>query len=123
MSTGDAIHVLHVDDEPEFAEMAATFLEREDDRFAVETAATASEGLAHLADEGVDCVVSDHDLPDRTGIEFLEAVREQHPDLPFVLYTGKGSEEVASDAISAGVTDYLQKEGEPTSTRSWRTAW
>ena len=111
MSTGDAIHVLHVDDEPEFAEMAATFLEREDDRFAVETAATASEGLAHLADEEVDCVVSDHDLPDRTGIEFLEAVREQHPDLPFVLYTGKGSEEVTSDAISAGVTDYLQKEG------------
>ncbi len=43
------------------------------------------------------------------GIEFLEAVREGHRDLPFILYTGKGSEEVASDAISAGVTDYLQK--------------
>ncbi|QCC48787.1 response regulator [Halobellus limi] len=48
-------------------------------------------------------------MPATDGIEFLEAVREDHPELPFILYTGKGSEEVASDAISAGVTDYLQK--------------
>lgn len=44
------------------------------------------------------------------GIELLRTVRESHPHLPFILYTGKGSEEVASDAISAGVTDYLLKE-------------
>jgi PAS domain S-box-containing protein len=55
-------------------------------------------------------VISDYDMPGRNGVEFLEAVRESHPELPFVLFTGKGSEEVASDAISAGVTDYLQKE-------------
>ena len=89
--------------------MAATFLEREDDRFDIETAPSASEGLDRLASDDFDCVVSDYDMPGRTGIEFLEAVRAEHPDLPFILYTGKGSEEVASDAISAGVTDYLQK--------------
>ncbi len=48
-------------------------------------------------------------MPKKTGIEFLKSVRKKHPDLPFILYTGKGSEEVASEAISAGVTDYLQK--------------
>ncbi|MFC5277656.1 GAF domain-containing protein [Halorubrum rubrum] len=109
-ASSDAIRVLHVDDEPELAEMAATFLEREDDRIAVETATNASEGLERVADGDVDCVVSDYDMPGRNGIEFLETVREEHPDLPFVLYTGKGSEEVASEAIAAGVTDYLQKE-------------
>jgi len=41
----------------------------------------------------------------------LESIRERYPDLPFILYTGKGSETIASDAISAGVTDYLQKSG------------
>jgi PAS domain S-box-containing protein len=41
----------------------------------------------------------------------LETVRDHHPDLPLILFTGKGSEEVASEAISAGVTDYLRKEG------------
>lgn len=50
-------------------------------------------------------------MPGPNGIEFLEAVRERDPDLPFILYTGKGSESVASEAISAGVTDYLQKGG------------
>ncbi len=49
-------------------------------------------------------------MPNQNGIEFLHAVRDDYPDLPFILFTGKGSEEVASKAISAGVTDYLQKE-------------
>lgn len=111
MSTDDTIYVLHVDDEPDFAELAATFLEREDERLVVTTVATASEGFEYLAEHDVNCVVSDHDMPGKNGIEFLKSVRETYPDLPFILYTGKGSEEVASDAISAGVTDYLQKEG------------
>jgi PAS domain S-box-containing protein len=104
------IRVLHVDDEPDFADMAATFLERENGRFDVETATNASEGVDRLARNDFDCVVSDYDMPGQNGIEFLEAVRAEHGDLPFILYTGKGSEEVASDAISAGVTEYLQKE-------------
>ncbi|WP_435062101.1 PAS domain S-box protein [Halobaculum sp. EA56] len=106
----EPIRVLHVDDDPDFAELTATFLERTDDRFAVGTAHDAEAALARL-DDGVDCVVSDYDMPGTNGIELLEAVRERRPDLPFVLFTGKGSEEVASDAITAGVTDYLQKKG------------
>jgi len=108
-ATSESIRVLYVDDEPSFAEMAATFLEREDDRFDVETVTAGAEGLERLVDETFSCVVSDYDMPGQNGIEFLETVREDHPDLPFILFTGKGSEEVASDAISAGVTDYLQK--------------
>jgi PAS domain S-box-containing protein len=106
----DTVRVLHVDDEPDFAATAAAFLEREDDRFDVETAASTSEGLDRLSEGAFDCVISDYDMPVTNGIEFLESVREEHPDLPFVLFTGKGSEEVASEAISAGVNDYLQKE-------------
>jgi len=104
------IHVLHVDDEPDFADIVADFLEREDNSLIVETATSASEGLDRLADEDFDCIISDYDMPEQNGIEFLETVREMAPDLPFILFTGKGSEEVAGDAISAGVTDYLQKE-------------
>ena len=48
-------------------------------------------------------------MPAKNGIGFLEEVRETDPDLPFILFTGKGSEEVAGDAIAAGATDYLQK--------------
>ncbi|GAB7013052.1 hybrid sensor histidine kinase/response regulator [Halolamina salina] len=106
---GGAIRVLHVDDDRDLAALTATFLERENDRISVETAADADEALERIG-EDVDCVVADYELPGRSGIELLEAVRADYPDLPFVLYTGKGSEEIASDAISAGVTDYLQKD-------------
>ncbi|SHH45542.1 ATP-binding response regulator [Halobaculum gomorrense] len=107
----DAIRVFHIDDDPEFAELVATFLEREHDRIEVRSATDAEAGLDVLAERDVDCIVSDHDMPGRDGIEFLRAVREEYPDLPFLLFTGKGSEEIASDAISAGVTDYIQKGG------------
>jgi PAS domain S-box-containing protein len=109
----DRIRVLHVEDDPDLAEITASFLEREDSRIAVESASNATEGLERLddSDAEVDCIVSDHDMPGPNGIEFLEAVRERDPEIPFILYTGKGSESVASEAISAGVTDYLQKGG------------
>jgi len=107
------IRILHVDDDPGFTDMTAAFLEREDERFTVETATTASEGLDHVAEKRIDCIVSDYEMPGQTGIEFLEAVRTDYPNLPFILFTGKGSEAVAGDAISAGVTDYLQKGSAP----------
>ncbi|MFB6269581.1 MAG: response regulator [Halobacterium sp.] len=107
---GDSIRVLHVDDDESFGELVATCLERANDRIEVETTTDASEALATLDAARVDCVVSDYEMPETDGIELLEAVRDDYPDLPFVLFTGKGSEEVASDAVSAGVTDYLQKE-------------
>jgi len=110
-ATTDSFHVLHVDNEPDFAATAGAFLEREDDRFTVTTATSASDGLDILRTEPIDCIISDYDMPGRNGIEFLTTVRADHPELPFVLFTGKGSEEVASEAISAGVSNYLQKAG------------
>jgi len=111
MTPGDTIDVLHVDDDAEFVDLTATFLEREHDGIAVQTATSPAEGLSVLGQADIDCVVSDYEMPRTNGIEFLETVRETYPSLPFILFTGRGSEEIASEAISAGVTDYLQKEG------------
>jgi PAS domain S-box-containing protein len=105
----ERIHVLHVEDDPAFADLVAAFLEQEHEGLSVETATNPAEGWERLSAGTFDCVVSDYDMPGETGVAFLERVREAYPDLPFILYTGKGSEEVAGVAISAGVTDYLQK--------------
>ncbi|MFB6124292.1 MAG: response regulator [Haloferacaceae archaeon] len=105
----DSIRVLHVDDDPDVAELTATFLERGHDRFSVRTATSVSEALDRFSPSDFDCIVSDYEMPGRNGIEFLETIRETYPDFPFILYTGKGSEEIASVAISKGVTEYLQK--------------
>ena len=108
-SVDGPIGVLHVDDDRAFSELCVEFLELGSDRLVVDTATSAAEGLEYIDDDRPDCIVSDYDMPGMDGLEFLEAVREQYPRLPFILFTGKGSEEIASEAISAGVTDYLQK--------------
>lgn len=107
--SGDAIFTLCVDDEPGFAELTATFLERFDDQITTTSTDSPKEGLEILAENNVDCIVSDYNMPEMDGLEFLEAVRATHPDLPFILFTARGSEDTASDAISAGVTEYIEK--------------
>lgn len=104
------INVLHVDDEPDFADLTSIYLERESGEIEVITADSVEVGLERLETDTIDCIVSDYDMPHRNGLDFLAIVREEYPGLPFILFTGKGSEEIASEAISAGVTDYLQKE-------------
>jgi len=105
-----SIRVLHVDDEPGLAEMVANFLERHNDRFDVHPETSPDDALAALATNDIDCVVSDYEMPGKTGLEFFEDIRENNPTCPFILYTGEGSEEIASRAMSNGVTDYIQKE-------------
>ena len=85
------VSVLHVDDEAAFTDLVATFLEREDERLAVVTEQSAADGLAALDGGDIDCIVSDYQMPGTDGIEFLEAVREEHPDLPFILFTDRKS--------------------------------
>jgi len=103
------VRVLHVDDDAQLGKLTATFLEREDDRFTVRTATSVAEAIDRIRSQPPDCVVSDYDMPGSNGIEFLRSVRDEWPELPFILFTGKGSEEVASEAIAHGATDYLQK--------------
>ena len=105
----DPIRVLHVDDEPAFLTLTSEFLDRELDAVEVETTTSAADALDRLDAVDPDCVVSDYQMPEMDGLELLDAVRDRRPELPFILFTGHGSEQIASNAISAGVTDYLQK--------------
>lgn len=105
----DTSKILHVDDDRDLVELTAEYLDREAERLDVLTATTVSEGLDVLEREPVECVVSDYDMAPTDGMEFFEVVRDRDEDLPFILLTGKGSEELASEAISNGVTDYFQK--------------
>ncbi|MXV62928.1 response regulator [Natronorubrum sp. JWXQ-INN-674] len=79
-----------------------------DDQFEASTTSTARDALDRLAEDRIDCLVSAYRLPEGDGLELLSTVREQYPDLPFLLVTDDGSEAVASEAISLGVTDYLR---------------
>jgi CheY-like chemotaxis protein len=108
----DRIRVLCVDDDTAFLDLTRAWLSRTEG-FVVETETDPQTALSRLRDEPTrtDAVVSDYQMPGMDGLGFLELVRDSHPDLPFILFTGEGSESIASRAISAGVTDYLQKHG------------
>lgn len=108
------ISILHVEDEPGFRDLVSEYLEREDPRFEIDCVGSAHDALDAIESNQYDCIVSDYDMPGMDGVDLLESVRETHSNLPFILFTGKGSEEIASEAISKGVTDYLQKGGPET---------
>ncbi|TKX84427.1 response regulator [Halorubrum sp. SS5] len=113
MSTADRppIRVLCVDDEPGFAALTADVLGQKHDDITAVGVTSAEAALNRLAEEAFDCVVSDYDMPDVDGLELLDAVRDRYPSKPFILFTGRGSEAIASEAISSGVSGYLQKTG------------
>jgi len=108
-ATPTGLDVLVVDDDPGDLETIELMLTRLDDRLSVTTATSAPGGMNALASGSFDCVVSDYDMPGTDGVAFLERVRETDPDMPFILFTGQGSESVAKQAILSDVTDYVEK--------------
>ncbi len=109
-SEQETIRILHLDDDSDVAELTRVNLESESERFDVLSETDPEVALQKVRQADIDCVVCDYEMPEIDGLEFLEKVRETAPELPFILFTGRGSEEIASEAISRGVTDYLQKE-------------
>lgn len=110
------LRVLFVDDELDILEQAKIFLEREDDRMVVDTAVSAEEGLEVLEEEEYDAVVSDYQMPEMDGLDFLKTVREEEDsEIPFIIFTGRGREDVAMDALNLDADRYLQKGGDPKS--------
>ena len=107
----ERIDVLHVDDDPSVLDLAEAYFERELESVSVTSVTDPETALERIDGESFDCLVSDYDMPGMNGLSLFEALREDHPKVPFVLYTGKGSEEIASRAINAGVTGYFQKGG------------
>ena len=107
------ISVVCVDDEPDLLEIARLFLERSGEIDAV-SFVSAQEALDSPAIRSCDIVVSDYQMPDMDGIAFLKEVRMRFGDLPFILFTGRGREEIVIEAINNGADFYLQKGGDPT---------
>ncbi len=110
----ETIRVLIVDDERALLDVARIFLERAGG-FSVSTAQSARSALDTMGAGSYDVIVSDYQMPGMDGIAFLKVVRERDGNIPFILFTGKGREEVVIGAINNGADFYLQKGGEPNS--------
>jgi len=106
--------LLYVDDEPGLLEVGKLFLER-GGRFSVDTLVSAEEALRILNTRQYDAIISDYQMPGMDGIEFLKRVRASGNAVPFIIFTGRGREEIVIQALNEGADFYLQKGGEPVS--------
>ena len=105
-------HILYVDDEETLLDITKQYLERLGN-ILVDTASSAKEGLSCIQQKQYEAIVSDYEMPEMNGIEFLSTVRSQGIDLPFIIFTGRGREEIVIKALDAGADFYLQKGGTP----------
>lgn len=104
------LSALYVDDEPVLLEIGKLFLERSG-KIHVDTLESAVDALERIKLIKYDIIISDYEMPGMDGITFLKAVRAEHPLLPFIIFTGKGREEVVIEALNNGADHYLQKGG------------
>ena len=108
----DTLRILYVDDEPGLLSIGKLFLEREG-AFAVNTLTSAEVALEQLNTERYDAIISDYQMPGMDGITFLKRLKASGNTTPFIIFTGKGREEVVIEALNEGADFYLQKGGEP----------
>ncbi|OUJ18397.1 Signal transduction histidine kinase containing REC and PAS domain [Methanonatronarchaeum thermophilum] len=112
MNIQEDIEVLVVDDEPSFLKLTEVFLDQVDRWLEVDGVLSSYEALELFSD--YDCLVSDYQMPGLDGIELLEKIRNEfESDIPFIMFTGKGREEIAMEALNIGADRYIQKGGDP----------
>lgn len=107
------INILYVDDEAALLDLVKLYLERFGN-FIVDTCTSVKEASLRLMKGNYDCILSDYEMPNSDGIMFLREVREkQSSDIPFIIFTGRGREDVVIDALNSGADYYVQKGGDP----------
>jgi PAS domain S-box-containing protein len=105
------IKVLHVDDDYSFVTISKSILE--EGPFKVDTAATVDDALTALKNGSYDVIISDYEIPIKNGLDLLKELRETGSSVPFILFTGKGREEIAVQALNLGADRYMDKHGDP----------
>ena len=108
----ERIRVLHVDDDQAFLKVAEQCLGTQGE-FEVDTASSVNEALEKLKETDYAVVVSDYQMPGKDGLEFLKELRKKGNTIPFIVFTGKGREEIAMKALNLGASGYFNKQGHP----------
>jgi DNA-binding NtrC family response regulator len=103
------IKVLLVDDDPEDRLLIMDLLEKSELQIDFDEAVSSQEGLEKLKSDSYDCAIVDYVIPGVTGLDVLTLSREAGVKTPFIILTGYGDDELASELINRGVFDYLCK--------------
>lgn len=104
------LHILHVEDNPDDADLTRRHLLRYAPDIELTQAATLTDALACLkAPATFDAALVDLKLPDGSGFDLLNWIREQSLPMAVVMLTGSGDQQAVVAALQAGADDYLTK--------------
>lgn len=104
--------ILVVDDEPALLELNRIYLEQSG-KMRVDTTPSSLQALDMLSKTTYDAIVADYEMPEMDGIALLKEVRARGLVTPFIIFSGRGREEVIIEALNNGADFYLQKGGNP----------
>ncbi len=104
--------ILVIDDDEIDREAVRLILDASDREISIREVTDGCSGLAALKNDGATCILLDFLLPDMTGLDFLKEIKgdTDNTSYPILMLTGKGSEEVAVDAMKLGACDYIVKD-------------
>lgn len=105
------IRILWADDEIEMLKPQMVFLKKKG--YEVETVTNGHDALEEVKENNYDVVFLDESMPGLTGLETLEEIKKESPQLPVVMITKNEAEDIMEDAIGAQITDYLIKPVNP----------
>jgi CheY-like chemotaxis protein len=109
------IRVLLVDDDQDLLTIAEKFLTQHEEDFRVTAVRSAQKAIERLTTDDFDAIVVDYQMPKINGLQFLENLRKEGNQIPFIIFTGRGREEVAMQALNLGADFYVKKGGDATS--------
>jgi PAS domain S-box-containing protein len=110
MAMKQKLQILHLEDEPDFAELVRSLLAEDGLDAEIRRVGDGAALAEALKSGGYDVVISDYHLPSYTGMDALGLVRKMSPNLPFILVSGTIGEQAAIESLKAGATDYLLKQ-------------
>ena len=112
----DTINVLHIDDEPIFLQVTKQYLNAlAGNELKIYSLSNPLEVFKELKEKDIDVIVIDYKMPEMNGLELLEELRNTKENVPVIIFTGQGREEVAITALNLGADYYIEKGGDPKS--------
>lgn len=106
------IRILYIDDEESILEATKAYLENLDPELKISIVSSAEKALDLIKNDQFEVIVSDFLMPKINGLKLLQEVKNINSQIPFIIFTGKGREEVAIKALNLGADYYLQKGGD-----------
>ncbi|MCK4483731.1 MAG: response regulator, partial [Candidatus Thorarchaeota archaeon] len=109
------IKLLLIDDDDALLKIAETFLLKQDQELEIAAVNSATDALNKMEKQNFDVIICDYQMPGMDGLELLEKLRGEGNSIPFIIFTGRGREDVAIRALNLGATNYVQKGSDPKS--------